>query len=183
MKAGRIVFSGKKQPAPTGAYPARQITGDNYQDFVRPGVMDLEVYFLVDGSPLNGRVSPPPSVRCSSFMGIWPMALSTNFFLARVLRRAYGRVFCFFSSPFSFFLPATGHFLGSGRTSFRFSVHCVPVLPASLRPLAENAPTLHSRERVQAQDRIIPTCSRRAHRRRVRERYFRGGTHAATRFV
>lgn len=33
MKAGRIVFSEKT--GANGEYPARQITGDNYQDFVR----------------------------------------------------------------------------------------------------------------------------------------------------
>lgn len=42
----------------------------------------------------------------------------------------------------------------SGFRSIVFRPAC-----SSPRPPAENAPTLHSRERVQAQDRIIPTCS------------------------
>lgn len=77
------------------------------------------------------KVSPPP-VRCSSFMGIRPMVVATllspSFSLQAILARLATRIWLRF-----FVFLATGHFLGSGRTSFRFSTHCVPsCLPACL---------------------------------------------------
>lgn len=71
--------------------------------------------------------------RCSSFMGIWPMvALSLSLFPNLSCARLASRIWlCSFV-----LLPSTGHFLGSGRTSFRFSIHCV--LPRFLRSLARS---------------------------------------------
>lgn len=110
----------------------------------------IQVYFLVDGSPLNERVSPPSFVqRCSSFMGIQPMvvALSLSLFLSSNLScaRLASRIWlCSFV-----LLPSTGHFLGSGRTSFRFSVHCVPSCLASCaRSLRMRAEAAFARARV-----------------------------------
>lgn len=76
------------------------------------------------GNLANGGVSLCPS-----------LSLSMNLSCARLASRICSFVL----------LASSGHFLGSGRTSFRFSAHCV--LPRLLRSLAENA-KLHSRARA-----------------------------------
>lgn len=81
---------------------------------------------------------------------------SLRTFLARVLRRAYGRVF--FSLFFLYRRRAIFWEVGVPLSGFR-SIVFRPAC-ASLRPLArECADVALARERVQAQDRIIPTCS------------------------
>lgn len=190
MKAGRIVFCEK--------------TGANREVHDKlPAIITRISFVGGDGSRFiflltarrwmeEFRLLRPSAARISWESGQWSWP-SPRTFLAHVLRRAYGRVFFF-----SLSLPATGHFLGSGRTSFRFSVHCVPsCLVLSSPARRECADVALARERVQPQDRIIPTCSCHARTytdaracrgtRRilyvVRERYFRVGTHAATRFA
>lgn len=191
MKAGRIIFFEK-----TGA-------NENTLHDKLPAIITRILFVGDDGSRFiflltarhwmeEFRLLRPFAARVSWESGQWSWH-SVRTFLARVLCRAYGRGFFFFLP-----LPATGHFLGSGRTSFRFSVHCVPscLLRFARSPRMRRRCTRASR--VQAQDRIIPTCSCRARNvyrclrlpwyaafsiRRVRERYFRVGTHAATRFA
>lgn len=73
---------------------------------------------------------------------------------------------------------ATGHFLGSGRTSFRFSAHCALSRPVPAYFFALRSPGMRRRcTRARAHtpyhhhtphrrgDRIIPTCSLSCHAR------------------
>lgn len=113
-------------------------------------------------------------VRCSSFMGIWPMVswLSFRIFLAHVLRRAYGCVLSFSCrrrAIFSFIF-----FFGKWAYLFPVFSPLCSVLPRFLRsPRWEYE--LHSR--VQAQDRIIPTCSCATHARMEDVCFCRGTRH------
>jgi len=141
------------------------------------------------------RLLRPSAARVSWESSQWSWH-SVRTFLARLALSTHMVVVFFIL----FSLPATGHFLGSGRTSFRFSVHCVPFCLlrfAGRRECADRRCTRASR--VQAQDRIIPTCSCRARnvytdacaccgtRRFLYVAYERGifalETHAATRFA